>query len=355
MSFDLCVWYSGTAVSEAEALATYHGLVQGDPGNVEESPALGAFTADLRREFPWLDDPHVEPDDITDGFELETSDWHVWFGIPWSNVVRVAPVIARLAAQHDLVLFDPQEPRVHLPRADGRSTPGAWSAAAKPGLDLLQAVALGLAEQEPTGDVQEDMLAHMRWLIEQHGVTIGSPTGVEVGPDNLEDLPELLRLPDVPFVEPFPTEPARQTPKALEAQQRLLASGSPAKRRSAVGRLGGWAPTEVVLGAVRSALGDDDVYVRGEAVHSLGHLGDEASLNEMLRVTGDLVACEPILDHGIDLAAEAAADAVHGLTLLQSAQEPDIRERLRELVSRLRPTGASFDDQVAWILERLET
>jgi hypothetical protein len=352
MGFDIWIWYSSHPVSDEAAHRIYESLTLGDPGDVEENPSLAAFVRDARHEWPWLRDPGVGVG-RGDAFEFDSSDWHAWFGIPWTSVARVGPVVEQLVQRNGLVLFDPQEGRVHLPRQLGESKPIDWSMVARPGLELIESVASDFEQLQPSGDDRADALAFMRKLIEEHGITFGSPTGIEVGRENLDQLPELFRIPDIPFVEPYPVPADAQTPKALDARRRELASPSAIKRREAVSMLAGWNPTDEVRALVRAALHDPDVYVRGSAVHALGHYGEEASFTQMLDVTEEIARSEPIREHGLDITAGAAADAVHGMLLLRSARRREYWRRLRAIVPRLRTTGASFSYQLKWMWERL--
>jgi HEAT repeat protein len=353
MGFDIWIWYSSHPVSDEDAHRTYESLTLGDPGDVEESPSLAAFVRDVRRQWPWLREPSAGPVS-PDGFEFDSNDWHGWFGIPWTAVARVGPSIQRLVEKHGLVLFDPQDGCVHLPEQLGGSAPIDWAALARPGLELIESVASDFEQLQPSGDDRADALAFMRKLIEEHGVTFSSPTSVDVGRENLERLPELFRIPDVPFVEPFPVPLDAQTPKAFDARRRELASTSAVKRRVALSQLGGWAPTEDVRAQVRESLEDPDVYVRGSAVHLLGHFGEETSFERMLQITEQIASSDPVRENGIDITADAAADAVHGLLLLKSAHQRDYWHRLRAIVPRLRTTGASFRAQLNWMWARLE-
>jgi hypothetical protein len=74
----------------------------------------------------------------------------------------------------------------------------------------------------------------------------------------------------------------------------------------------------------------------------------------MLQVTERIASSDPVRENGIDITANAAADAVHGLLLLKSAQRRDYWRRLRAIVPRLRTTGASFRAQLNWMWARLE-
>jgi hypothetical protein len=352
MGFDIWIWYSSHLVSDEDAHRIYESLTLGDPGEVEESPSLAAFVRDVRRQWPWLREPNARAA-TPDGFEFDSNDWHAWFGIPWTAVAGVGPSIQRLVERHGLVLFDPQEGRVHLPEQLGGSPPIDWTALARPGLELIESVASDFEQLQPSGDDRADALAFMRKLIEEHGVTFSSPTGVDVGRENLERLPELFRIPDVPFMEPFPVPRDAQTPKAFDARRRELASTSALKRRVALSLLGGWDPTEDVRAQVRDSLDDSDVFVRGSAVHLLGHFGEEESFERMLQVAEQIASADPLRENGIDVAANAAADALHGLLLLKAAQRREYWRRLRAIVPRLRTTGASFREQLNWMWARL--
>lgn len=345
MSFDLCVWKAAVAPSPDEARETYEALLAGDPSGLVESPDVAAFSRDLARRFTWLRTPDTEPGE--DGFEFAADDWHAWLGVPWVALSRIGPVVEELARRHELVMFDPQSGEVHLPPSLGGVSTTDWAAAAEPGLDAVDELTAGLVGSELTGNLEADLEAAMRRMIEQSGMTFSSPGGPMIGPDNLDDLGSLFRLDIPPFVEPPPLDPRRQTPTALEARVRDLRSDDMGRRNSALIQLAGWTSSPDVLEAVRSALDDPEACVRGYAVHALGHLKDDASTGHLVDIALDLAA-EPARDwHGIDMAAEGAVYAIHGCALLRP--DPGDTSRLLAALPKLRPTGASFEQQLASI------
>lgn len=115
MSFDLHAWFEPGPITAAEATRKYDLLREGDAtGLVAPGPRMEAFGAALLERFPALESLD---DDAFDGspwaISPEVSDVCISMSIVWSKVTRVLPVIHRLAAEHDLVYYDPQARTVH--------------------------------------------------------------------------------------------------------------------------------------------------------------------------------------------------------------------------------------------------
>lgn len=120
MSFDLAVWYSPRALDPAAADAVYQALAEGvNPPRgapIAGDPRVAAFRAALASRYPDLDAvPEAELDGSPWACGPEGSDRYVIMNLRWSAEDAVLHVIAGLAAEHGLVLYDPQGPEVHLP------------------------------------------------------------------------------------------------------------------------------------------------------------------------------------------------------------------------------------------------
>jgi hypothetical protein len=116
MSFYLAVWNSPAAISDNEAAARYAAL------NAEKSvepgfdPHVYAFYCRLTALYPEVE---MVPED-----ELGACPWACSIDMPGSHVImeiqversqEIVPQVMSLAEKHQLVCFDPQAGKVHLP------------------------------------------------------------------------------------------------------------------------------------------------------------------------------------------------------------------------------------------------
>jgi|SRR6185437_6834205 len=120
MTFDLGVWHSDRALDDAAAAAVYLAICEGTPiagdGALSSSPRVAAFMAALAERYPDLDSiPEEAVDDSPWSSGFEYSDSHSIFNIRWSRAESMLAEISALATEHSLVLYDPQEGRVHNP------------------------------------------------------------------------------------------------------------------------------------------------------------------------------------------------------------------------------------------------
>lgn len=116
MSFDLAVWAEDAAVTAQEAEAKYRRLCAGDRSGLVADGRVEAFCRALLGRFPEAAD--VADDDVERypwASGLDMSGGHVLLPITRSRVAEVAPVVYELAADHELVCFDPQVRAVHHP------------------------------------------------------------------------------------------------------------------------------------------------------------------------------------------------------------------------------------------------
>ncbi|WP_433467051.1 hypothetical protein [Spirillospora sp. CA-128828] len=111
MSFDLSVWREETPITASVAGEKYRQFCDGMP-NGETDPRVADFLTGLRARFPDLKD------------DLESSPWnsdpwvgsdHVILTAAWSRADEIEAVVKRLAAEHELVLYNPQEEIVRNP------------------------------------------------------------------------------------------------------------------------------------------------------------------------------------------------------------------------------------------------
>jgi len=117
MSFDLGVWKSKTALSRAEAEEIFARLCDADLSVVEPTADMEQFYAILTTRYPELDDvPESEIDRSPWSVRLDVSDrlrGHVAISIVWSRAKEVADFVRELAAECDLLCYDPQVQAVH--------------------------------------------------------------------------------------------------------------------------------------------------------------------------------------------------------------------------------------------------
>ena len=159
MSMTLILWKAPQVreAEEAEALLKPY-YEREDDSAFEPSPAIAAVADELRRLHPWRDLTNEEtvarmseeerqrwnPDALreirgVDGGEpwatipFDQTDRLLLIDIVWSADGAVIDDIIRLAREHELVLYDPQGPDVHLPDDpidDGpipKPTPWEWA------------------------------------------------------------------------------------------------------------------------------------------------------------------------------------------------------------------------------------
>lgn len=123
MGFDFAVWAPTRRLSAREAGALFSRLCEGHFSDVEASPALLRFSEALARLHPEpdhvpreeRDDPHRHPWSCAHS----RSDGHLIVACVASRADAVRALLIALAAEHQLVVFDPQEARITYP--DGSS------------------------------------------------------------------------------------------------------------------------------------------------------------------------------------------------------------------------------------------
>ena len=124
MSFDLGVWYPDRPLTPAQAGERYERLCAGEVREVAPSPSIDAFYAALVARHPELDD--VPEDRLDDAAycpwsaALDRSPGHVITCCVWSQAEAVRELVGALAADHGLVLYDPQAGEVTFPPGDPR-------------------------------------------------------------------------------------------------------------------------------------------------------------------------------------------------------------------------------------------
>lgn len=118
VSFDLAVWEGPLPISDAAALALFKRLSAehvGSPPFAPPTEKIRSFLADITKIYPEARDlPYERFDEAvwSDGPLINNAGGpFFYFGIVWTRAKEVAPVVARIAAKHGLVCFDPQSGR----------------------------------------------------------------------------------------------------------------------------------------------------------------------------------------------------------------------------------------------------
>lgn len=120
VSFDLAVWFEAASSLTPEAAEEkYARLCDEDLAGVVPSDRVSAFYRALTATYPEIDT--VPDEDIDAGpwtAALDVSPGHVIMSITWSRAEEVGSAVRKLAREHGLVCFDPQDRVVHAPGAE---------------------------------------------------------------------------------------------------------------------------------------------------------------------------------------------------------------------------------------------
>jgi hypothetical protein len=120
MSCDYGVWHSETSMTNEEAAKIYTGLCEQWPFLEGENRSVRAFYDELTRRWPELDTVPDEKIDDKDccpwSCAISHSGMAVVTACVWPMADKVGSLVKHLATKHQLVFFDPQSERVHLPR-----------------------------------------------------------------------------------------------------------------------------------------------------------------------------------------------------------------------------------------------
>ena len=114
MSFDLAVFRSRRPLDDKQALRVYEALCSKNGATeaaaaLEPTPRLEAFYRALTRSYPELGDDEEASPFATD---IERRPYAVVMNVSLSRANDVAAAVERLAKDHDLDVFDPQEERL---------------------------------------------------------------------------------------------------------------------------------------------------------------------------------------------------------------------------------------------------
>jgi len=135
MSFYLGVWSSPVAITDEEAAVRYAELNDGKPVRSKFHDQVYAFYCRLTALYPEVE---MVPEDDLDSCPwacgMDMAGDHVIMAILPEQSAAVLPQVLALAAKDELVCFDPQSGKVHLP----------------PHLSETKAAAAGTAGATPT-------------------------------------------------------------------------------------------------------------------------------------------------------------------------------------------------------------
>ena len=116
MSFYLGVWNSPTAISDDEAAARYLALSVEKSAKPEFNDQLYSFYCRLTSIYPEVEMvPEDELDSCPWSCGIDVANDYLVMAIQPEHSDKVVPQILALAAQNELVCFDPQAGKVYLP------------------------------------------------------------------------------------------------------------------------------------------------------------------------------------------------------------------------------------------------
>jgi hypothetical protein len=116
MSFFVGVWNGPTAISDDEAAARYRALSDEKSIEPEFDARVYAFYCRLTSLYPEVEMvPEDELDSCPWACSIDVAGDHVIMAIQPEKSERIVPQIVAMAEQHELVCFDPQAGKVHLP------------------------------------------------------------------------------------------------------------------------------------------------------------------------------------------------------------------------------------------------
>ena len=115
-NFYLGVWHSRTAISDDEAAQQYALLGDANSALRQFDSQVYAFYYQLRELYPEIDMvPESDLGTCPWACAIEMSGGYVIMAIRPEQAERFVPELLALAEQHELVCFDPQAGKVHLP------------------------------------------------------------------------------------------------------------------------------------------------------------------------------------------------------------------------------------------------
>jgi hypothetical protein len=115
VSHDFAIWESDHPLENEEAAEIYTSLMQsGASDKVKPSAKIALLAKEIHSHWP---KPRIGDEDESPwAAPLDVSKSHLAVFIVRSRVWDVWPILGQLAEQHELVLYDPQQEHVFLPR-----------------------------------------------------------------------------------------------------------------------------------------------------------------------------------------------------------------------------------------------
>ena len=115
MTHYLAVWGGDSALSNRDAAKHYADLMEGRAPEAFDA-AVYAFSCALNRYFPDLEmTAEDDMDNCPWAAAPDVSGNYLIMAVRSEHFATVFPLVLRLAEEHGLVCFDPQNTKVHLP------------------------------------------------------------------------------------------------------------------------------------------------------------------------------------------------------------------------------------------------
>lgn len=126
MSCDYSVWNSKKRITPQEANEVHQRLCEDDLSDVEPSPKVSAFYAELTARFPEIDAVHNDDYLCPWSCTLDRSEAHVIMPCLWSTANTVGDFVKSLAKKHGLTFYDPQSDKLIFPDGDEATSSRPW-------------------------------------------------------------------------------------------------------------------------------------------------------------------------------------------------------------------------------------
>jgi hypothetical protein len=118
VSYDFAVWASDLPLEDDEACAIYQRLVEGDSSGLPRAPALETVQQALFRSWPA---DAKDPDTVPWASKHASDGAYLIVTVVPSRMPEIFRAIGGLTKEHGLVLYDPQQNAVFLPRRLSRA------------------------------------------------------------------------------------------------------------------------------------------------------------------------------------------------------------------------------------------
>ena len=273
-------------------------------------------------------------------FEFDILRSHVFIALGWSDVEEGVTVIARLAYESGLAVWDPQREAVGLPPpyAEAPMTAEGTEAHVRQAERAFAAIERGAAMAGP-GD-EEGAQRAIADELAAAGFQTWSSLGFEVTPD----------LADEVAADPFRMPSSLQTVERRDELVTALAGERVGDRHQALRQLAAWDPDPVVASALRPLLVSDDVFEASQAASGLARQRDITDLPALL----DLVRRLSPADGGTDAAMLLPLRATLDLAALAGPEIVEgVKVRARSWRAPARSRRAAWDGDVERELDEL--